>query len=335
MTVDRIAYTELYVDDDADVVDYFGSAFGFVTAAVSTGPEHRSTMLRQGDVTLVVTAGPIASAFLAAHGDGVGDLALQCNEPDAARERAIAAGARPLADGRVAGRGGLTHTLVGRPAPGTSPAPPDREWRTLRAAPSTPGHITMLDHVAVCVEAGTLQAMADFYTEAFGLHRYSSEYIQVGEQAMDSVVVRSAGGGVTFTVLAPDPHRNTGQIDAFLERNGGAGVQHLAFGVDDVVYAVRDYRDRGVRFLTTPAAYYDRLGAVMSDMREAIGDLRDTGVLADRDEWGYLLQLFTASPHERNTLFYELVQRRGARGFGTANIRALYEAVERERLATG
>lgn len=133
-------------------------------------------------------------------------------------------------------------------------------------------------------------------------------------------------------LFEPDPSRQPGQIGAFLDRNSGLGVQHLAFGVDDIIAAVSEYRKRGITFLKTPASYYDLLADRLPGVREEIAQLRAADVLADRDEWGYLLQLFTRSPYQRNTLFYELIQRRGAQGFG-ANIRALYEAVERDRLA--
>jgi 4-hydroxymandelate synthase len=112
-------------------------------------------------------------------------------------------------------------------------------------------------------------------------------------------------------------------------------VQHLAFLVDAIIPAVNEFRRQGVEFLDTPDVYYDALSERCPDMREEIVELRSADVLADRDEWGYLLQLFTRSPYKRNTLFYELIQRRGARGFGSANIRALYEAVERDRLVAG
>jgi 4-hydroxymandelate synthase len=194
--------------------------------------------------------------------------------------------------------------------------------------------VRLLDHVAVCLAGGTLQEYADFYRDAFGFSRYSSDYVAVGGQAMDSVVVRSASGRVTFTLVAPDPDKEPGQLDSFLERNGGPGVQHLAFLVDDIISTVGEARDRGVEFLNTPDTYYDLLVERFDGMAEQVADLRKTQVLVDRDEWGHLLQLFTRSPYERNTLFFELIQRQGSRGFGSANIRALYEAVERDRLSS-
>lgn len=152
---------------------------------------------------------------------------------------------------------------------------------------------------------------------------------------MDSVVVRTDSEHVTLTLVALDPAEDLGRMDAFLDRYAGPGVQHLAFQVDDIFVAVEQFQIRGVGFLTTPAAYYDMLAEWFQDIRhEEISALCEANALADRDEWGYLLLLLSRSPYERNTLFYGLIQRRGSRGFGSRNIRALYEAVERNRLDT-
>jgi 4-hydroxymandelate synthase len=329
MTVLRIGHIEVYATDRPAVVDYFTSSCGLAVRAHAPSENAHSTLLERGDVRLIVTGGADASGFLEEHGDGVADIAFVCADPDAVRRSALAAGGRPAGpDGAVSGFGPVRHTLL----PSTAPAwPSDRTWVPVEAT-GPDGHIRALDHVAVCVDAGSLADCVAYYLDGFGFERYSSEYIEVGNQAMDSIVVRNPAANATFTVLEPDAVRAAGQIDAFLERNGGPGVQHLAFLVDDIVSAVRDYRRRGVEFLTTPGTYYDALTERLDEMTLEIADLRETGVLADRDEWGYLLQLFTRSPHPRNTLFYELIQRRGARGFGSANIRALYEAVERDRL---
>jgi 4-hydroxymandelate synthase len=332
-----VEYVEFYAGDDRAVVEYFVSSFGFTRAAESVGDGRRSTLLRQGSAQLVVTAGKGTEEFLDAHGDGVADIAFACDDVAADLERAVSHGASVVtsAPGRqvVSGFFGVQHTLVTRRA--SHSVPPGRSWTAAAAAqdPSA-AHIRLLDHVAICVEAGSLVDCADFYEGAFCLPRYSSEYIQVGDQAMDSLVVRSSSGGITFTLLEQDPKKKAGQVEAFLSRHGGAGVQHLAFLVDNIVVAVRAYRMRGIDFLATPDAYYDMLSERLPDIRADIADLRETDVLADRDEWGYLLQLFTRSPYKRNTMFYELVQRRGARGFGSANIRALYEAVERDGRGT-
>jgi 4-hydroxymandelate synthase len=332
MTALDIEYVELYAHDERSAVEYFESAFGFTRVAESAGGRAHSSLLRQGSVQVIVTAGPGTEAFLEAHGDGIADVAFACDDAGESYRRAVEAGASVVSSvpGRLAvsGFGDTRHTLVSGPARAGFPV--GRSWLAVAGAPAAPvGRIRLLDHAAILVESGTLTDYADFYTEAFGLARYSSEYIEIGDQAMDSIVVRSSSGGVTFTLLEQDLTKKAGQVEAFLSRHGAPGVQHLAFQVDDIVSAVQEFGARGIEFLETPDKYYDMLATRLPGLEEEITGLRTANVLADRDEWGYLLQLFTRSPYKRNTLFYELIQRRGGRGFGSANIRALYEAVER------
>jgi 4-hydroxymandelate synthase len=338
MVAQGVEYVELYTGDQRAALDYYIGALGFTQVAESAVESNRSVLLRQGTVQVVVTAGPVTTAFLDAHGDGIADIALNCDDPAAAAHAAVVAGASKRIAVQdypaVSGVGGISHTLLPMLPDQRLRLPPGRSWTATPEAPQTPvDHIRLLDHVAICVPGGKLAEHVDFYKSAFGLARYSSEYIGLGDQGMDQIVVRSPSGGVTFTFVAPDPAKNAGHLHAFLARNGGPGVQHLAFGVDHIVAAVREFQDRGIEFLTIPESYYDRLSERLPALAGEITNLRATSVLADRDEWGYLLQLFTRSPYERNTLFYELIQRRGAHGFGGANIRALYEAVERDRLA--
>jgi 4-hydroxymandelate synthase len=337
MTARQIAYIELYTSEQKTAVDYLGSALGFTRVAESADDESRSVLLRQGRAQIVVTAGPRVMRFLDTHGDGVADIAFGCDDVAASHTMAIAGGATDLGADRghpvVSGFGSVRHTLV--PAGEDLLLPSGRDWMPLPADKMPEQRIRLLDHVAICLEAGSLDQYADFYTNAFGMGRYSSEFVDVGESSMDSIVVRSGSGDVTFTLVAPGTATGSGQLNAFLHRNGGPGVQHLALLVDDIVAAVSEATERGVAFLQTPGAYYEALAERFPEMSAVITGLRTTNVLADRDEWGYLLQLFTRSPYPRNTLFYELIQRRGARGFGSANIRALYEAVERDRLTAG
>jgi 4-hydroxymandelate synthase len=338
MAADGLAYVELYTRDAEPAIEYLVAGLGFSRLAGSTDPERDSVLLGHGEVRLVVTSGPATHAFLDQHGDGIADIAFTCDDIVGTRRAALAAGARLSVNGggelMITGPGGVSHTLL--PGTGEGPhLPSDRRW-TLQPAPSggPAGRIRLLDHIAICLEGGSLAGAADFYSDALGLGRYSSEYVDTGGQGMDSIVVRSASGRVTFTLVAPDPDKKPGQLDTFLARNGGPGVQHLAFLVDDIVSAVQDLSARGVTFLTAPETYYQRLAERFPDLNGEIAQLRSTNVLADRDEWGYLLQLFSRSPYDRNTLFYELIQRRGARGFGSGNIRALYEAVEQDRVET-
>ncbi|MDL4821049.1 4-hydroxyphenylpyruvate dioxygenase [Actinomadura opuntiae] len=351
MAVQDIAYVELFARDKVPVVGYFVEAMGFTRVADSVEADRSSVLLRQGTTQLVVTSGRGVAGFLDRHGDGVADIALTCDDVAATWDAAVAAGAGPARTERgvpvVTGFGEVVHTLVPRSAGDLPAPPPGRRWMTApgpsggpeplgdTAPPTAPGHVRLLDHVAVCIGRGLLEHHADLYRDGFGLDRYSSEYVALGAQAMDSIVVRSDSGHAVFTLCAPDPGTEPGQLDAFMERNGGPGVQHLAFLVDDIVGAVGAFAGRGMDFLGTPDTYYDMLAERFPEMRGEVAGLRKAQVLADRDEWGHLLQLFSRSPHERDTLFYELIQRRGSRGFGSANIRALYEAVERDRLAAG
>lgn len=337
MAVQDIAHVEMYTRDKVSAIDYFVSAMGFTWIADSVEFDRSSALLRQGGVQLVVTSGRGIWKFLDRHGDGVADIALTCDDVAASHEAAVAAGARsagsPYGDPVVSGFGDVSHTLLPVAESPATRMPAGRRWVSAPEPSARPATgLRSLDHLAVCLEGGSLADCADFYGDAFGFSRYSCEYVAVAGQAMDSIVVRSESGRVVFTLVAPDPSKDPGQLDAFLKRNGGPGVQHLAFLVDDIIPAVRQFRDRGVRFLSAPVGYYDMLADRLAGLGEKIEDLRDTQVLADSDEWGHLLQLFTRSPYERNTLFFELIQRQGSRGFGSANIRALYEAVERDRL---
>jgi 4-hydroxymandelate synthase len=345
MAVRDIAYIELYTTNKVPTVDYFVSAMGFTRIADSVEVDRSSVLLRQGEVQLVITSGRGIWKFLDEHGDGIADIALTCDDVTKTREVALRAGAEPLGSPRgnpaLSGFGGVRHTLFPHAeAPTTMPPttmpPAGRRWVATPDAPAeAAGRIQRLDHIAVCLEGGTLENHADFYRDAFGFSRYSSEYVAVESHAMDSIVVRSASERVIFTLVAPDPKKEGGQLGAFLERNGGPGVQHLAFLVEDIVPTVHELRGHGVEFLPIPDSYYDLLTERFGELQEEIAALRGAQVLADRDEWGYLMQLFSRSPYDRETLFFELIQRRGSRGFGSANIRALYEAVERDRLTAG
>jgi 4-hydroxymandelate synthase len=285
MAASSIEYIELYTIDKEAAVDYFVSSLGFTQVAESVEVDRNSALLRQGEVDVVVTTGPATRDFLEEHGDGVADIALTCDDVAATRAAAVAAGARASDSGRgnpvLSGFGGCSHTLLPLAESAGKRPPAGRTWLPTQAAPVHPaGRIRLLDHVAICLDGGTLVDYADFYGAAFGQARYSSEYITVGDQAMDSIVVRSPSGAVTFTLLEPDSTKSSGQIDAFLERNGGPGVQHLAFLVDDIIPAVGEFTERGGDVLHTPGAYYDMLAERFPEMGEEITELRSAQVLS-------------------------------------------------------
>ncbi|MER7000247.1 VOC family protein [Streptomyces sp. NPDC000410] len=338
MAVQDIVYIEMYTRDKVSTVDHFVSAMGFTRVADSVEFDRSSALLRQGEVQLVVTSGRGVWKFLDQHGDGIADIAVACDDVTATLDAAVAAGAGRAGSAYgtpvVPGFGDVSHSLLPRIENPANSLPPGRRWVAAPEAPARPtGRIQRLDHVAIRLEGGSLGDHADFYRDAFGFSRHASEHVAVGDRAMDLIVVRSASERVTFTLAAPDPAKEPGRFDAFLERNAGEGVQHLAFLVEDIVPAVREFRDRGVEFLSIPDTCHDTLTDRFPELRARIAGLRDARVPADSDEGGHVLQSFSRSPYERNTLFYALIQRQGARGFGSAGIRALYEAVEREGLA--
>jgi 4-hydroxymandelate synthase len=222
--------------------------------------------------------------------------------------------------------------LAGPELAGPEPPGPEPPGGAMVAGPEPPGGaMVAVDHIAVCLPAGDLARTVRLYQEAFGLDEIFDERIEVGGQAMLSKVVQDSSREVTFTLIEPDLGRDPGQIDEFLAAHGGAGVQHVALRTGDIAAAVRVLTGRGVEFLTAPSGYYrsleDRLGALAIPPAR----LRELNILADSDRWGQMFQIFARSTHERRTFFVELIERRGALTFGTGNIRALYEALDRRR----
>jgi len=349
-TIHGIDHIELYVGDARQTAYVLCTAFGFRVrgqGGPETGlPGQRSLLLGQGDVWILLTTGLSpdhpANEYVARHGDGVAVVAFAVTDADAVHAGAVSAGATSLAApaflrrgtdevvvATVSGFGDVAHRLVQRTGPRQEFLPGLIDMIT--QDPEHGDHLLRLvDHAAVCVPAGELASTVAHYREAFGFQEIFSEYVEVGEQGMQSRVVQSPSGGVTFTILEPDVSRQHGQLDDFLSWHGGAGVQHVAFGTDDIVTAVRTFAGRGIGFASTPASYYEMLEQRLGPIKVPVAALREVGVLVDRDHWGQMYQIFTQSMHVRRTLFFELIERHGARTFGTSNIKALYEAKERE-----
>ncbi|MEU4620077.1 4-hydroxyphenylpyruvate dioxygenase [Actinoplanes sp. NPDC023801] len=332
-----IAHVELATADPDAAIDYFADGMGFTTEPmIGSAPDRRCVLLRQGGIRLVVSSpttvtGEIAE-YVDRHGDGVADIAFSVDDAGRAYAAALARGASPVREParRPATGGGVTTTATVR---GTGDLL--HTFVSGGAAPTNSGALLQLvDHAAICLPAGTLKQTVDFYRTVFGLHSIFTERIEVGEQAMNSEVVQNDTGEVTFTLIEPDTSAKPGQIDAFLAGHGGAGVQHLAFLTDDIGDAVRALRERSVRFLDAPRHYYAALSGRLPEFAAEVHRLQELDVLVDRDHWGHLLQIFTKSVHPAGTLFFELIERRAARTFGSGNIRALYEAVEQELLTS-
>ena len=322
----ELEYVEFYTNDLLGMTQHFVSRLGFRECARSNTSHRESVLLRHGAARLIITAGGEAEAFLSSHPEGIGNIGVVCATGLVLPQPTT--GERSHNDAlqrSVPGLGDVHVTLMVREkaAPAAN-APPDRTWTYIDPdgpEPLGPNAIRRIDHLAVCVEAGQLDIAARSLRSALGLQTLSSERIEVGEQAMNSLVVGDNQGRLTFTILEPDVEKQPGQIDNFLRRNRGPGVQHIAFLVSNIVSAVHAYGGRGVDFLRTPAAYYEQLPDRLSSLSLSINELREANVLVDREELGYLFQIFTAEPREESAVFYELIERRGARGFGSANIR--------------
>lgn len=341
-------YLELYVENLQRAAFTWVDQYGFVVAGSGGSADHRSLALRQGGITLVLTEATSdhhpASAYVLEHGDGVADIALRTGDVEATFRAAVAGGAPvvrrpvrhagggPSATAAIGGFGDVVHTLVER-SPGAGPGLPVGFRATLRAGESEPDGADLLgvDHIAVCLQPGALRPVVEHYERVLGFRNVFTERISVGRQVMESIVVQSRSGQVTLTLLEPDESAEPGQIDEFLKSHQGPGVQHLAFSCHDAVRTVQRLMRRGVAFLTTPRTYYDVLQARVDLPDAKVESLRAANVLVDEDHDGQLFQIFTAARHPRHTLFFEVIERQGARTFGSANIKALYEAVERER----
>lgn len=356
MEIYGIDHVELYVGDARQSAFYLGHAFGLQVhghGGPETGlPGQRSLLLRESAVQIVLTSGLAAdhraAEYVQRHGDGVAVVGLEVDNASVAYTELLGKGAVSVTEpitytdevettvvvAEVAGFGDVVHRLVERHGPRREFLPGAMEMSEPAGGPDEK-LFSEIDHLAICVPSEQLQPTVAFYEEVFGFEKIFSEYIEVAGQGMDSTVVQSPSKHVTFTLIEPDPSRRPGQIDDFLQWHAGAGVQHIALATSDIVEAVGTLSGRGVNFLGTPPSYYRALEERVGEVDTPLEDLEKLGILVDRDQGGQLLQIFTESMHVRRTLFLEIIERRGAMTFGSGNIKALYEAKERELTGTG
>lgn len=342
MQITSVDHVELYAADADGLAADLAAGFDLTVLGRVTDHAGSTVLLGHGGVRLLVTSGPTADGHVRRHGDGVARVGIGTPDAAGAYREAVAAGARPLAAPRVwsvgddvvvtatvAGFGDVAHRFVERRA-GTS------FWPGLLAdaAPVGGRLLDAVDHLAICVPTEELDGTIRTYERVFGFERTFTERIEVGGQAMYSVVVQSPSRGVTLTVIAPGPASRAGQIDDFLRAHDGAGVQHVAFRTSDIVGAVDAFAANGIGFLGTPSSYYDDVRRRLGSTDLPVGRLQERSILVDRDHHGEMLQIFTEAQVSRRTLFFELIERHGALTFGSNNIKALYEAKERERTET-
>jgi len=351
-------YVELYVGNAKQSTHFYRSAFGFSLVAYA-GPEtgrrdRASYLLQQGKVRLVLTTAlqpgsPIAD-HVATHGDGVKDIALWVDDAESAYRETTARGARGLLEptassdeqgevklSAIAAYGDTIHTFVERKnyrgafLPGfRAVLDPDRVTR--------PAGLLHIDHMVGNVGWGEMNTWVTFYARVMGFSLYQhfdDKDISTEYSALMSKVMASGNGRIKFPINEPAHGKKKSQIEEFLAFYGGPGVQHIACATDDIIETVSTMRSQGVEFLRVPGTYYRELSGRVGTIDEPIADLEKLGVLVDRDDEGYMLQIFTKPVEDRPTLFFEVIQRKGSRSFGKGNFKALFESIEREQALRG
>jgi len=350
-------YIELYVGNAKQSAHYYQSAFGFQLAAYrgpETGTRDRTSyLLVQNKIRFIVTGalGPDSeiAEHVKNHGDGVRDIALWVDDARDAYAKAIERGAESAyeprvqrdADGEVVIAairiyGDTIHSLVERRnyrglfLPGFEPRTPLYQ--------SKPTGLRHVDHCVGNVELGRMNDWVHFYERVMGfknLISFDDTDISTEYSSLMSKVMTNGNERIKFPINEPAKGKKRSQIDEYLEFYHGPGVQHLALATDDIIGTVTALRDRGVEFLSVPTTYYAQLQARVGKIDEPLDELQALGVLVDRDPDGYLLQIFSKPVEDRPTLFYEIIERKGARSFGKGNFRALFESIEREQALRG
>ncbi|HEY4304549.1 MAG TPA: 4-hydroxyphenylpyruvate dioxygenase [Gemmatimonadaceae bacterium] len=350
-------YVEFYVGNAKQAAHYYQSAFGFQLKAYrgpETGTRDRASyLLTQNKIRFVLTTpigadGEIAE-HVRRHGDGVRDLALWVDDARDAYNKAIERGATSQSEPRVIRDddgeiviaaikiyGDTIHSLVERKnyrgifLPGFQ----KREWH-YQAAETGLLHV---DHCVANVELGKMNEWVGFYDRVMGfknLISFDDEDISTEYSSLMSKVMSNGNERIKFPINEPAAGKKKSQIDEYLDFYGGPGVQHLALATDDIISTVTALRDRGVEFLKAPTTYYKELQDRVGTIDEPLDQLEALGILVDRDPDGYLLQIFSKPVQDRPTLFYEIIERKGARSFGKGNFKALFEAIEQEQALRG
>ena len=349
-----IDYVEFYVGNARQAAHFYRTAFGFkptAYAGLETGVRDRvSFVLEQRNIRLVLTSplGPDSAIaeHVRLHGDSIKDIAFAVDDAVDAFETAVERGATPVAEPEVIetekGRtvkatigacGDTVHSLIQRSGKEGSSLP---DFQPLLDGPRVePIGVAAIDHVALSVEPGQMDYWVDTYNRVLGFHQSHEERVLTEYSAMNSKVVQNSSGLIKFTILEPGQGKRKSQIEEYLESHQGPGAQHVALLTGDIAQATRALRANGIDCLRAPRTYYEMLEDRIGKLDEDVEELRENNILVDRDGWGYLMQVFTKPLQSRPTVFLEVIQRRGARGFGAGNIKALFQALEREQALRG
>jgi 4-hydroxyphenylpyruvate dioxygenase len=357
--VQGIDHVEIYVGNAKQAAHFYEHGFGFLRRAYSgleTGARDRASyVLEQGKIRLVLSSAldpdhPIARHAYQ-HGDSVGVIALAVPDSEAGYREATARGAvgviHPTTEEDEHGSlcysaiqcyGDTILKLVDRSGYKGAFAPGYEQ----RGTPDGKRHVGIglshIDHVVGNVELGAMDQWVDFFARALGfsqLQHFDDQAISTEYSALMSKVMQDGTGKVKFPINEPADGRRKSQIEEYLEYHHGPGVQHIACATGDIISAVEALRDNGVEFLRVPTTYYEELEGRVGKIDEPVDRLAELGILVDRDDDGYLLQIFTKPVEDRPTVFYEIIERHGSRGFGVGNFKSLFEAIEREQAARG
>jgi 4-hydroxyphenylpyruvate dioxygenase len=350
-------YVEFYVGNARQAAHFYKTAFGFQSLAYA-GPETGSKdkvsyVLRQNKLTFIFTTAlrtgnPIAD-HVHLHGDGVKVLALRVDDAGSAWKETTARGGRSYLEpttlvdkwgevilSGIHAYGETVHLFVERKNYEGVFMPGFREWKTHYNPPSA--GLLYVDHCVGNVGWNQMDPWVRFYEEVMGFRNilsFDDKDISTEYSALMSKVMSNGNGYVKFPINEPAEGKKKSQVEEYLEFYNGEGVQHVAIATHDIVSTVTRLRDHGVEFLQVPESYYIDLLDRVGHIDENINPLKELGILVDRDEEGYLLQIFTRPVEDRPTLFFEIIQRKGAKSFGKGNFKALFEAIEREQSARG
>lgn len=350
-------YLEFYVGNAKQAVHYYQKGFGFELIAYC-GPEtgvrdRTSYVLQQGKIRLVLTSSLLAdseiSNHIQVHGDGVKVLALWVDDVENSFEQTVSRGAIPVSPPQtltddhgevkvatIQTYGDTVHTFVERKNYNGAFLPDFIERQSLIEA--EPIGLLYVDHCVGNVGWGEMNKWVKFYEDVMGfklLVTFDDKDISTEFTALMSKVVSNGNGYIKFPINEPAKGKKKSQIEEYIEFYNGAGVQHIAIATDDIISTIREMRRRGVDFLYVPDTYYDDLNARVGKIEEDMNSLKELNILVDRDDEGYLLQIFTKPVQDRPTVFYEIIQRRGAKSFGKGNFKALFESIEREQALRG
>jgi 4-hydroxyphenylpyruvate dioxygenase len=351
-------HLELWVGNAKQSAYFYEHALGFTRTAYA-GPEtgvrdRASYVLEQGEIRFVLTS-PLReeheiTRHQAKHGDGVRDIALTVPDAAEAYRQAVQRGARGVSEpskaeddfgvietAAIATYGDTIHTFVNR-SDYAGPFKPGFVSVSSNGNRSDGLGLTNIDHVVGNVELGKMDRWVEFYENVFGMTNilhFGDDQIQTEYSALMSKVMSDGQGKIKFPINEPAEGKRKSQIDEYIEFYGGAGAQHIAMATTDIVRTVETLKEHGMIFLDTPDSYYDDVVDRVGEIAEDYDDLQRHKILADRDEDGYLLQIFTKTAQDRPTLFFEVIERHGATSFGEGNFKALFEAIEREQALRG